>query len=134
MPQIMGNLKGTAAEGQVSYADLIALAGAQAVAVTGGPRIQVGGGCWSLWQPCSHAPPLLPHCQRALAGHGRAAHGGEEPAGLAALSRLSLPTACIASVHPVSQPALVAEACEAVAACTWAKPALTPLMHLTCPN
>jgi L-ascorbate peroxidase len=34
-------LKGTAAEGVVSKADLIALAGAYAVRVTGGPTIQV---------------------------------------------------------------------------------------------
>jgi L-ascorbate peroxidase len=34
-------LKGTAAEGRVSYADLIALGGAYAVAVTGGPDIDL---------------------------------------------------------------------------------------------
>ena len=37
----MQNLKGTAAEGQVSYADLIALGGAYAVSITGGPTIDV---------------------------------------------------------------------------------------------
>lgn len=37
----MENLKGTAAEGIVSYADLIALGGAYAVSVTGGPVIDV---------------------------------------------------------------------------------------------
>ena len=37
----MQNLKGTAAEGRVSYADLIALGGAYAVSVTGGPVIDV---------------------------------------------------------------------------------------------
>lgn len=36
------SLKGTAAEGRVSRADLIALAGAHAVAMTGGPAIDVG--------------------------------------------------------------------------------------------
>jgi catalase (peroxidase I) len=39
--QIMASLKKTPAAGQVSYADLIAMAGAQAVAVTGGPKIRV---------------------------------------------------------------------------------------------
>ena len=34
-------LQGTAAEGAVSKADLIALAGAYAVRITGGPAIQV---------------------------------------------------------------------------------------------
>jgi len=38
------SLKGTAAEGRVSRADLIALAGAHAVAMTGGPAIDVGIG------------------------------------------------------------------------------------------
>ena len=37
----MENLKGTPAEGVVSYADLIALGGAYAVSVTGGPAIDV---------------------------------------------------------------------------------------------
>ncbi len=37
----MERLKGTPAEGVVSYADLIALGGAYAVAVTGGPVIDV---------------------------------------------------------------------------------------------
>ena len=37
----MKGLKGTAAEGRVSYADLIALGGAYAVLVTGGPAIAV---------------------------------------------------------------------------------------------
>lgn len=35
-------LRGTAAEGAVSKADLVALAGAYAVRITGGPAIQVG--------------------------------------------------------------------------------------------
>lgn len=39
--EVMKNLKGTAAEGRVSYADLIALGGAYAVSVTGGPTIAV---------------------------------------------------------------------------------------------
>lgn len=39
--QVMQNLKGTAAEGCVSYADLIALGGAFAVSSTGGPVIDV---------------------------------------------------------------------------------------------
>eukprot|EP00195_Chlamydomonas_chlamydogama_P011298 CAMPEP_0202898210 /NCGR_PEP_ID=MMETSP1392-20130828/6781_1 /ASSEMBLY_ACC=CAM_ASM_000868 /TAXON_ID=225041 /ORGANISM="Chlamydomonas chlamydogama, Strain SAG 11-48b" /LENGTH=306 /DNA_ID=CAMNT_0049584069 /DNA_START=194 /DNA_END=1113 /DNA_ORIENTATION=+ len=39
--EVAKNLKGTAAEGVVSRADLVALAGAQAVAVCGGPRIAV---------------------------------------------------------------------------------------------
>ncbi|GAB4820290.1 hypothetical protein N2152v2_007336 [Parachlorella kessleri] len=37
----MAKLKGTAAEGAVSYADLVALGGAHAVRMTGGPTIQV---------------------------------------------------------------------------------------------
>ena len=37
----MKKLEGTAAEGAVSKADLIALAGAYAVRITGGPAIQV---------------------------------------------------------------------------------------------
>ena len=37
----MQNLENTAAEGRVSYADLIALGGAYAVSVTGGPVIDV---------------------------------------------------------------------------------------------
>ena len=37
----MQNLKGTAAEGRVSFADLIALGGAYAVSITGGPTIDV---------------------------------------------------------------------------------------------
>lgn len=37
----MDKLKGTAAEGRVSYADLIALGGAHAVKITGGPVMQV---------------------------------------------------------------------------------------------
>ena len=40
----MKALKGTPAEGHVSYADLIALGGAYAVAVTGGPDIDVAVG------------------------------------------------------------------------------------------
>jgi L-ascorbate peroxidase len=37
----MAELKGTAAEGVVGYADLVALAGAYAVQLTGGPSIRV---------------------------------------------------------------------------------------------
>jgi len=37
----MQSLKGTAAEGRVSHADLIALGGAHAVFITGGPFIDV---------------------------------------------------------------------------------------------
>lgn len=37
-------LKGTAAEGVVSFADLIAMGGAYAVAITGGPSIEVNIG------------------------------------------------------------------------------------------
>ena len=65
----MQNLKGTAAEGQVSYADLIALGGAYAVSVTGGPAIDVpiGGSAHSLisWQvqPLS-GTSLLQHVWR----------------------------------------------------------------------
>ena len=39
--QVMKDLKGTAADGRVSYADLVALGGASAVAMTGGPNITV---------------------------------------------------------------------------------------------
>lgn len=39
--QTSQELKGTVAEGRVSLADLIALGGAYAVAVTGGPSIKV---------------------------------------------------------------------------------------------
>ena len=38
--QTMQALQGTAAEGHISYADLIALGGAYAVSVTGGPNIK----------------------------------------------------------------------------------------------
>ena len=41
MKATMEKLKGTAAEGRVSYADLIALGGAYAVRITGGPEIRV---------------------------------------------------------------------------------------------
>eukprot|EP00879_Flechtneria_rotunda_P033338 GHRR01036913.1.p1 GENE.GHRR01036913.1~~GHRR01036913.1.p1 ORF type:complete len:177 (+),score=51.45 GHRR01036913.1:846-1376(+) len=41
MQQVAESLKGTAAENRVSYADLIALAGAHAVAICGGPSIDV---------------------------------------------------------------------------------------------
>ena len=41
---VMQNLKGTAAEGRVSYADLIALGGAYAVLITGGPSIDMSIG------------------------------------------------------------------------------------------
>ena len=41
---VMQNLKGTAAQGRVSYADLIALGGAYAVLITGGPSIDVSIG------------------------------------------------------------------------------------------
>ena len=50
--QVMQNLKGTVAEGRVSYADLIALGGAYAVSVTGGPVIDVPiGMCSNLPMP-----------------------------------------------------------------------------------
>ena len=39
--EVMKRLKGTPAEGRVSYADLIALGGAYAVALTGGPAIDI---------------------------------------------------------------------------------------------
>ena len=39
--QIMASLKKSPAAGLVSYADLIAMAGAHAVAITGGPKIRV---------------------------------------------------------------------------------------------
>ncbi|KAK9840586.1 hypothetical protein WJX81_003173 [Elliptochloris bilobata] len=38
---VNGELRGTAAEGQLSYADLVALGGAWAVGATGGPTIEV---------------------------------------------------------------------------------------------
>lgn len=45
-------LKGTPAESRVSYADLIALGGAYAVAVTGGPNITVElGNSRAAWLP-----------------------------------------------------------------------------------
>ena len=47
----MKALKGTPAEGHVSYADLIALGGAYAVAVTGGPDIDVAVGMARAPQP-----------------------------------------------------------------------------------
>jgi hypothetical protein len=58
---VMKKLKGTPAEGKVSYADLIALGGAYAVSVTGGPTIAVPIGelariCFShvlYEQPCA---------------------------------------------------------------------------------
>ena len=37
----MKQITGTEAEGKVSYADMIALAGAYAVSLTGGPKIAV---------------------------------------------------------------------------------------------
>jgi L-ascorbate peroxidase len=51
--KVMENLKGTAAEGIVSYADLIALGGAYAVSVTGGPVIDVpiGETAEPAWKP-----------------------------------------------------------------------------------
>lgn len=39
--QTMQSLRGTSAEGRVGYADLVALGGAYAVAVTGGPDIPI---------------------------------------------------------------------------------------------
>ncbi len=57
--QVMQNLKGTAAEGQVSYADLIALGGAYAVFITGGPTIDVPIG--------EHRPRFSPQfCSHAI--------------------------------------------------------------------
>lgn len=55
-------LKGTAAEGRVSRADLVALAGARAVAITGGPAIDI---CIGRDPP----PPLPPakHADRSSA-------------------------------------------------------------------
>ena len=47
----MGKLKGTAAEGAVSYADLVALGGAHAVRMTGGPTIKVPIGTSATQQP-----------------------------------------------------------------------------------
>ena len=41
---VMQNLEGTAAEGRVSFADLIALGGAYAVLITGGPSIDMSIG------------------------------------------------------------------------------------------
>lgn len=41
LTQIQDNLKGTAAQGKLSNADLIALAGAHAVQICGGPSIAV---------------------------------------------------------------------------------------------
>lgn len=42
--EVQAALKGTAAEGRVSTADLIVLAGAYAVSMTGGPLVDVGIG------------------------------------------------------------------------------------------
>jgi L-ascorbate peroxidase len=39
--QAMARIVGTAAESTVSYADMIALAGAHAVSLTGGPKVSV---------------------------------------------------------------------------------------------
>ena len=60
---VMQNLKGTAAEGRVSYADLIALGGAYAVLITGGPSIDVSIGELTVFKvqkliTCSKLPPL----------------------------------------------------------------------------
>ena len=60
---VMQNLKGTAAEGRVSYADLIALGGAYAVQITGGPSIDMSIGKLTLCKvqkviPCTRLPPL----------------------------------------------------------------------------
>ena len=60
---VMQNLKGTAAEGRVSYADLIALGGAYAVLITGGPSIDMSIGKLTVCKvqrvvPCSKLPPL----------------------------------------------------------------------------
>ncbi len=47
-------LRGTAAEGRVSYADLVALGGAWAVSATGGPAIDV---------PVGEAGCCMPHSE-----------------------------------------------------------------------
>ena len=61
----MKRLKGTPAEGRVSYADLIALGGAYAVALTGGPAIDVPIGA-----PLTLNPETLrnPECRLAVPG------------------------------------------------------------------
>ena len=62
----MKRLKGTPAEGRVSYADLIALGGAYAVALTGGPAIDIPIGAFlnltriADGHGLSHAAPMCP--------------------------------------------------------------------------
>ena len=59
--EVMKRLKGTPAEGRVSYADLIALGGAYAVALTGGPAIDIpiGALCTSAIKDCGPSPVFL---------------------------------------------------------------------------